>query len=172
MRAGSRWLTLVTAGPVLQIHFSNIMLRIFRRSTLLMLAISLTTACTSVQRPMVELKGISIADNPLWKNYFCCRMVFIITKDNIQHLSLVFILFSSPSVYQSNRRVKPSGEILLYMHLCSRLCAHRDNVDLLCLCSAAPRCCVHTGLLWAWPAAQSVSDVRGCSADWPSRYSQ
>ncbi len=54
--------TLVTAGPVLQIHFSNIMLRIFRRSTLLMVAISLTTACMSAQRQMTQLKGIDIVD--------------------------------------------------------------------------------------------------------------
>lgn len=41
--------TLVTAGPVLQIHFSNIMFRIFRASTLLMCASSLTTALMSAQ---------------------------------------------------------------------------------------------------------------------------
>lgn len=81
MRAGSQWLTLVAAGPVLQIHFSNIMLRIFRRSTLLMLAISLTTACTSVQRQTVELKGVSLTDESLSKNYFCCGIVLIITND-------------------------------------------------------------------------------------------
>lgn len=50
--------TLVTAGPVLQIHFSNIMLRIFNRSTLLMVAISLTTACMSVQKWTIQLKRV------------------------------------------------------------------------------------------------------------------
>lgn len=44
----SKGLTLVAAGPVLQIHFSNIMLRILNRSTLLVVAISLTTACMSI----------------------------------------------------------------------------------------------------------------------------
>lgn len=146
--------TLVTAGPVLQIHFSNIMFRIFRISTLLMATISLTTPCMSAQEQTHNGNAWTLS---------------VLKRANAVSIILIFSLKKSTESWHWlwchwHNKSFTSGLAGVSTHL--------DTSDLLCLWSAPRHCCARTEPRWAAPAARWASGVRGCSAGWISRCSR
>lgn len=113
-------------------------------STLLMPAISLTTACMSAQEQMYNGNAWTLS---------------VLKQANAVSIILIFSLW-----HHWHNKSFISGLAGVSTHL--------DTFDLLCLWSAAQHCCARTEPRWAVPAIRWASGVRGCSAGWISRRSR